>query len=192
MTEELGAFLNEADLSSPSQQFEVEVRLAKLWDHIEGADAERTTAGKLIDRTEEMTWQPPVLRFSIERHGAIARGGIYAELHHWSVNLTTMRAEIEARGRRQIGTRAKRLDVDPLVQQVAEAVLSGTPHPWVTPATGGRVRVHVGAVIPDQGPQQTLEGRRRRFRERLLDRLAPSGWVAGPWPTLVTIGPGHA
>jgi hypothetical protein len=40
-----------------------------------------------VSRAEELSWNPPILSFTIERHGATARGSSRAELHEWTVNL---------------------------------------------------------------------------------------------------------
>lgn len=99
-----------------------------------------------------------------------------------------MQASIELIARRQIAPKHKRLDIEPLVQRVAQAVVAGTPDPLVRPLADGRLRVEVGLVVPANGPKPTVEGRRRRFRNRLLDSLGTHGWTACPWPTLDRTG----
>jgi hypothetical protein len=50
---------------------------------------------------------------------------------------------------------------------------------WQVP--GRRVRVQIGQVLPETGlARQTIEGRRRRFREQLDKALADMGWNPVP------------
>jgi hypothetical protein len=51
-----------------------------------GAD-ETAMEGWKVSRAEELSWNPPILSFTIERHGATARGSSRAELHEWTVTL---------------------------------------------------------------------------------------------------------
>jgi hypothetical protein len=39
-----------------------------------------------------------------------------------------------------------------------------------------QVSIKHGALIPGGGPQQTVAGRRRRFRSELTDRMKALGW----------------
>lgn len=48
---------------------EVEDLLRDTWDAFGGDDG-GMHAGKLMGRTENMSWDPPCLTFDIERHGA--------------------------------------------------------------------------------------------------------------------------
>ncbi len=50
---------------------------------------------------------------------------------------------------------------------------------WVLGWSQGRrmVRVRIGDVIPNEGPQETVAGQRRRFANVLHDRLKAIGWV---------------
>ena len=69
--------LNEPDTS------QVEGFLAENWDELIGESVGGMQGYKVIGRTEEMQWQPPVLGFKIERHSGTVAGlleGRYAVL----------------------------------------------------------------------------------------------------------------
>jgi len=59
--------------------------LAGGWHEFVGAESQRMHAGKL-GRIENVRWEPPVLSFRIERHGAMGVGSTRAELQHWRVD----------------------------------------------------------------------------------------------------------
>src|SRR5262250_2809176 len=56
------------------------------WDELRGSGDEHTYAEKLY-RAEDLTWDPPILRFILERHGGTVRGSTRAELHRWEVDV---------------------------------------------------------------------------------------------------------
>jgi hypothetical protein len=48
---------------------------------------------------------------------------------------------------------------------------------------GGSVKVLVGKIIPESSAvKQTLAGRRKRFREKLVERLGAEGWSLAAYP----------
>lgn len=63
--------------------------------------------------TEDLQWNPPVLNFRIERHGARARGSTRAELQTWEIDVIQATAKIVATGHRQLEPMDARLDVNP-------------------------------------------------------------------------------
>ncbi len=64
-------------------------------------------AGKL-GRMEDVRWEPPVLSFRIERHGAMGVGSTRAELQNWRVDFDLKPAQCEcSRGYRQALARAE-------------------------------------------------------------------------------------
>jgi hypothetical protein len=71
----------------PSETFrEDPLLLAGCWHEFVGAESQRMHAGKL-GRMEDVRWEPPVLSFRIERHGAMGVGSTRAELQNWRVDL---------------------------------------------------------------------------------------------------------
>jgi hypothetical protein len=165
--------------SGPISGASIEGLLADAWDELTGSGDQSMTGFKLLGRTEAMMWNPPELVFQIERHGGTVMGSTRAEVHVWTVNVDDATAECsEARGVRQLRAPAKAVRAEPLVDDVAAAVVQQQPHPalvWVTPR---RVRVlpkHLPGL--DTGYKQTLAGRRRRFVDALSQRIAPLGWA---------------
>lgn len=133
-------------------------------------------AHKLV-RMEDVRWTPPILSFTIERHGAAANGSTRAELQRWEVNLETLTAEARQIGWRQIARTAPRIKLDPIVEEVVELVTSGADDDglkWYDDKS--RVRILIGAFVPDEGVQQTTASRRRRFHEKLVPQLNALGW----------------
>src|SRR5262249_22158252 len=60
--------------------------LADCWHDFEGAD-ETSMKDLKLTHAEDLSWRPPVLSFTIERHGATVLGSTRAELYQWTVNL---------------------------------------------------------------------------------------------------------
>jgi hypothetical protein len=156
--------------------------LAGCWDELEGANETGMKAWKL-DRAEDVAWNPPVLSFTIERHGATVLGSSRAELHRWSVNLEEGTADCVQRSYRQISPRAPRLDVRPIAERVCETVQLGPGSDCDLVKNGvidwkadDLVSVKQGMLIPGGGYQQTVAGRRRRFRKQLEERMRSIGW----------------
>src|SRR6266478_6221201 len=78
LREHLNQFLN-----SPitKEQRDKALRLLAIaWDAFKGSGAESTDAYKL-HRAESLHWQPPTVKFVLERHGGTARGSTRADLH---------------------------------------------------------------------------------------------------------------
>jgi hypothetical protein len=163
---------------------QVEELIMDCWDRFEGSSAEGTTVEKLSDRMENLNWQPPDVRFEIERHGAFCCGSSRAEIHRWSVNLETGHARCGPGGFRQLRPRNPALDsnqIAKIVKAVVQAIRlnkqRSTKLKWFS---SDKVQVIVGKLIPANCPQQTLAGRRRRFRDLLTKRLAEIGWTKVP------------
>ena len=75
--------------------------LKGAWESFEGHDDNRTEAWKL-DRAERIEWEPPFLRFVLERHGGARFGSVRAELHYWCVDLENLSAGIYKKGWRSL------------------------------------------------------------------------------------------
>jgi hypothetical protein len=133
--------------------------LANCWDELEGAGETAMQARKL-DRAEDVSWNPPVLSFTIERHGATVLGSSRAELHRWSVDMHERTARCEPGRYRQLRPTAPRL--------VKLGILV-----W---KSDDEIEVKHGRLVPGGGYQQTVAGRRRRFRKQLTERRQTIGW----------------
>ena len=61
------------------QPRKLERLLSEVWDDLGGSDC-GMAGHKLIGRMEHVEWNPPVLTFTIERHGGTVLGSTRAEL----------------------------------------------------------------------------------------------------------------
>ncbi len=154
---------------------EVESFLYDWWDEFIGSDAEAMNCDKL-GRMENVSWNPPVLTFDIERHGGTVHGSSRAEIHQWDVNVESMNAFCSTGRFRQLTPRQPPLDVKPLVAEIAELIVGAVDDERVKQNKDGSVRVVIGKIIPDDGPKETVQSRRKRFRLALEEELKPKGW----------------
>src|SRR5262245_40578289 len=65
---------------------EMERLLAEGWSALTGTHGGMWGC-KLFGRMESVKWQPPLLGFRIERHGAFKMGSTRAEIQVWEVDL---------------------------------------------------------------------------------------------------------
>jgi hypothetical protein len=156
--------------------------LVPCWEQFHGSSSEGTEAYKL-SRIEDVMWDPPCLSFTIERHGGTVMGS-RAALHKWTVDIDGQKASCEPSfSYRQIRKRQPPLLVEPLADDVAQKIISGAAAPELSWKSDSLVRVLIQTVIPAGPgvPQQTLRGRRKRFRTALEVQLQQGGWEAvGP------------
>ena len=152
---------------------EVAGDLASSWDALSGSDQKSMTADK-VDRLENLTWNPPLLSFDIERHGGTVRGSSRAEVHTWTVDVMAATANVNTGRFRQINARAATWDANNAVEVVLKAVEEHRYEPYFK-WKGDDFRVLTGNIIPE-GPIQTTAGRSKRFRTLLADRLTTNGW----------------
>lgn len=155
----------------------VERILADEWDSFAGSSEGGMQSYKLPRRTEDLCWQPPILSFTIERHGAAVNGSTRAELQDWEIHTEAWAARIVSSRRRQLRPASKRLDVRPLAQAIADGILNDTESASLKKLPDGRVKVLIGMVVPDNGFEQTTTGRRKRFREAPESLLSAGGWL---------------
>jgi hypothetical protein len=148
--------------------------LAVCWDLLDGGDATNMSAGKLW-RIEQPSWNSPTLEFSIERHGQTVNGSSRATVYRWSVNLEKGNACIIGEKRRQIYAMDKRLDVKPIAESLADAIITGKEDTRIAINKDGSIRLKIGEIIPATN-QQTTSARRTRLRTQLSTILASHGW----------------
>jgi hypothetical protein len=165
-----------------SDAFRIISLLADCWDQLKGGD-ETSMRGFKLDRAEQLSWDPPLLSFTIERHGATVLGSTRAELQDWTVDLESLTISHTEGRYRQLTPAKPELDVKPIAQRVCDAVQQGPGSGcelvnkgmvvWQSPY---RVTIKQGMLIPNDGFKQTIEGRRRRFRDELIERMDAVGW----------------
>jgi hypothetical protein len=148
--------------------------LEKAWDGLNGKGQEKTLATKLY-RAENVVWTPPLVTFTLERHGGTVNGSSRGELHHWQVNIETGVAEIGKIGRRQLSPLAKRLDVAGLARETKKRIVTGEKHDTLNWIDETYVVILIANIIPETNAQTTAS-RRMRFRDALDREMAGAGW----------------
>jgi hypothetical protein len=129
---------------------------------------------------ESVVWNPPKLKFTIERHGGTVNGSSRAELQHWCLDLETVTATLEKVGQRQLSPMRPCLDVVPLAETIANLAANGQQHEWLKWDSSNRVRVRIGTILPEgSAVKETLEGRRKRFWKELVPQMESAGWKWG-------------
>jgi hypothetical protein len=172
---ELRSYLSKLSPGPIEDTGEVESFLYDCWDEFISSDAEAMNCDKL-GRMEDVSWNPPVLTFDIERHGGTVQGSSRAEIHQWDVNVESMNAFCSTGRLKQLTPRQPGLDVKPLVAEIAGLIIGSVDDERVKQNSNGSVRVQIGKIIPDDGPKETVQGRRKRFRLGLEELLQAKGW----------------
>lgn len=160
-----------------SDTVRLETLLAGCWDTFAGSKAEGMTGGKLYSRVDNIHWNPPVLTFVIERHGGTMHGSTRAERHMWMLNVDTRTASCQNVGYRQVRPMQARLDIRPVAQEIVQLIIGHTKDDRLRWNKDGSVRVQIGKILPKgSAVKQTLNGRRRRFRQTVEEVLRGAGW----------------
>jgi hypothetical protein len=129
---------------------------------------------KLRDRVEHMEWNPPLLSFHIERHGATVMGSTRAEIQQWEVDVGKGTATLVGFGMRQLYPMDQRLNVRPIADEIAAIIVSGKEDERVR-RKGKTVTVLTGKIIPATN-RQTTAARRKRLAQELERLLIAKGW----------------
>jgi hypothetical protein len=79
-------------------------------------------------------------------------------------------------GRRQLTSQDERLNVKPLAEEVAKAIIKHRSKRWLNWKEANQVQIDIGELIPATNAQTTA-GRRKRFHDALTTRLAVEGWA---------------
>src|SRR5208283_4498792 len=175
--DELRDYLKNLDPGPIQETSQLEQLLAEVWDDL-GGDEVGMIGHKLIGRMEIVEWHPPVLTFVVERHGGTVLGSTRADIHRWTVDLEHQTATCERTGQRQLSSMAKRVDVGYIADEIARKITNGEADDRLRWLGDGRVRVELGRIFPERsGYKQTVQGRRRRLREALIERLTTKGWA---------------
>src|SRR5438045_3227069 len=80
----------------------VEAGLAACWHQLDGGNERGIEPHKLRGRTADMVWEPPLLRFRLERHGGTVQGSSRADLQDWTKDTNAATATVSVRGYRQL------------------------------------------------------------------------------------------
>jgi len=150
--------------------------LRATWSGLSGGGDQATTPDKVY-RAEELEWNPPTLKFILERHGGTVNGSSRAELHHWEVDTVGWSASIVRRGHRQLVPQARAIRIDPICRELLASVTERKEHVCVHWIDSSRARFYITRAFPDGAPQQTMQGRTKRLREMLPTYLESAGWA---------------
>jgi hypothetical protein len=161
---------------------DLERLLAVCWGEFSGHHG-GMEGSRLLGRIEDVTWQPPVLTFSVERHGRTVAGSSKADLQGWTVNVEQNTVFCEPLGCRQVRPLKARLKVEPLAEEIVRLIVAKQQDDRLQWHEDDSVKVLVGKIIPaDSAAKQTLAGRRKRFQKALLERLGAEGWGLSVYP----------
>jgi hypothetical protein len=176
MISDLRALLESIPPGPISDTTELASLLADCWDEFDCRKG-GMTGDKLSGRMEDVSWSPPLLHFTIERHGGTVNGSSRAKLQDWWVDVERETANFASDRHRQLYPMAPRLDVRPLAEETARLIVAHRPDARLKWNTDGSVRVLPGKIIPSKGTaKQTLLERRKRFRKALQELLAQERW----------------
>jgi hypothetical protein len=157
---------------------ELETRVLELlegaWEFFDGAGDTKMAAYK-VWRAEDLCWEPPVLTFIVERHGAFECGSTRAELQEWAVNLETREASQWKKGYRQLLPMEPRWYAKPAAERIAKIILEKKEDSAIRWLKGDKVMILTAQIIPECC-KQTRQGRTKRFYRELDAILAPYGW----------------
>lgn len=154
---------------------EVEAWLFQRWDSLAGGADTKMAAHKLLRGIEDLSWEPPVLTFRIERHGGTVGGSTRAEMQGWAIDTHASTATAFSAGHRQLYQAAARLDVKPLAAEIARMITEGSQDPRLSWKNANHAVLRISEIIPETN-KQTTTGRRRRFRAVLDLLLREAGW----------------
>ena len=174
---ELREYLASIDPDSTAGTDELESVLMRAWDAFDGSDEGGMVGYKLRGRMQDVVWRPPMLTFTIERHGGTVLGSSRAETQRWELDLDARTASCDTIGFTMARPTRRALDVEPMAQEVVRVILKRDRDERIRWNADGSVRVHIGKILPaNSAVKQTLAARRKRFREAVKDALANAEW----------------
>ena len=151
--------------------------LADCWDELDGGNAEGMESYKLSGRMEDVSWEPPLLSFIIERHGGFVLGSTRAERHKWGIDVEAKSANCVTVGHKQLRPMQPKWDPGPVVQEIVPLIANHQEDARLKWNEDGSVRVVIGKILPEgSAVKQTLASRRKRFRNLLDQELTARGW----------------
>ena len=157
---ELRSYLDGLDRDSEVDPSKLTQLLSEAWEEFKGSDEGGMEAYKLHGRVEDPIWEPPVLTFTIERHGAAAMGSIRAELQSWDLDLDSRTARCGTCGHREISPRNPPIRVAPIAEQIVASILGGKQDERIKWRADGSAEVQTGMLFPQKmlgGSQSVIE-----------------------------------
>jgi len=164
-----------ADVNLVGSQGKIVECLYSIWDHLSGSSEVGMTSTKLPGRLENISWNNPILSFDIERHGATVLGSSRGEVQTWQVDLEAMIANVVATKSRQLHKMDTRLDIHPIAEKIANAIIFQQHIELIEWLSGEKVRIRTSAAIPATN-KETTAARRKRLISEVEIRVASAGW----------------
>ena len=162
--------------------------LASCWDEFSGVSDTKMGWWKVVrdGGPRDLRWHPPILSFTIERHGSLVLGSTRAEKQRWSLDLENRTASADTVGHHQVHRPAQLFrssEMAAMAEKICSEIQEG-PSSTSDYTTRGiiawdgpdRVRIKHGEVVPPAAFQQTTAGRRKRFRPILESKMQAIGW----------------
>ena len=175
--EQLLEYLGSIPMGTITSNNELDSLLANCWDEFNDSREGGMEPYKLHGRMEEISWNPPVLNFKIERHGGTVNGSTRAEIQQWEVNLKTCLAKCYNVGFRQIKAMQSKMNVKPMAEEIVALILEQRKDSRLKWSENGSVQIVTGNIIPTGSAcKQTIQSRRKRFREEVERLLLEHGW----------------
>ena len=175
----LKSYLSSQPPGPLTEEEQLETLLVSAWDELKGSADGGMESYKLKGRMESLAWNPPILSFQIERHGATANGSVYAEMQQWEINCEKGTANYDKFNsrRRQVAPKSLPLKVGPIAKEIAEIIRRGATDHRLKWLSSTEAKVLISEIISGWGAQQTVSGRRKRFYAALGHELAETGWA---------------
>jgi hypothetical protein len=142
--------------------------------------------GKDLDRAEDVEWNPPVLKFAIERHGGVVLGGKTATVQRYEYNAET--GELEQtnefnEGKRLLEERSPSFTEDmarDLAEKIIGALRTGESHEGIKTLKNGTRKITFQSLFK-RDYKQTRLARLKRLKAA-LDEIMPN-WRDNRWPS---------
>lgn len=152
--------------------------LAEHWDQLDKYVEGGMRGVKVVGRTEQMEWQPPVLSFKIERHPGKALGSSRDKLQHWRLDTANCVATFNGDSYRQKRPKNRMPDVESIAREMTPLILERREDDRLHWTHKGKVEILSDRILEGQYvPKETLEGWRKRLRKAVLRLIEPQGWV---------------
>jgi hypothetical protein len=99
--------------------------LAAIWNDLSGDDTAMTH--DKVERAEVMCWDPPLLRFEVERHGGVVCGSSRASVQEWAIDIDARTKTCSEARFRRIRPMQPRINLAKIVEVIVTAVQGGYP-----------------------------------------------------------------
>jgi hypothetical protein len=170
------------------QYTELLTLLASCWEQFRGVSDTKMRWSKVMrdGGPRDLMWHPPILSFTIERHGSLVLGSTRAEKQRWSLDLENRTASADTVGRRQVHQPAQAFrsrEMAAMAEKICSEIQEGpsstsdyTTRGIIAWAGSDQVHIKHGELVPPAAFQQTTASRRKRFRSILESKMQAVGW----------------